>query len=371
MRTLILGAGFGGLTAAVELKRLAPDEEVMLVDERASFLMGTTKLWILDGRRRAGEGERAIADVARHGVRVVQARAESVDAQAKRARVGGQEIAYDRLVLALGARLAPEDVPGLAQHARNLYAKEGVAAFHEDLARLRGGRVLVLVTATPFKCPPAPYEAAMLAKRYLDARGVDAQVTIASPEPQPLPIAGKACGDEVRGWVEERGVRVLNGKQVARIEPSRAIFADGSEEPFDALAAVPPHKPPPLVAQLFAGWAPADAHTAATSLPDVWAVGDCNVVKLANGKPLVKAGVMAEGEASVVARRIAGDEDARFDGKGVCFLELGDGLATEVAGDFYATPNPIVAAKPPTKAALEAKRRFESERFAAWFGRSS
>ncbi len=367
MRTLILGAGFGGLEAATRLKRLRPDEDVVLVDERSTFLMGATKLWVLDGRRRAGEGERAIADVARHGVRVVQARAEAVDPAAKRARIGGADVAYDRLVLALGARLAPEEVPGLAQHARNLYAKEGVAALHGDLAALRGGKVLFLVTAMPFKCPPAPYEAAMLAKSFLERRGVRAEVAIASPEPQPIPIAGKECGDTIRGWVEERGVRVLNGKQVAHVEPGRVVFADGSKEAFDLLAAVPPHKPPPLVAQLFGGWAPADPATLATPLPDVWAVGDCNAVKLANGKPLVKAGVMAEGEGRVVAQRLAG-EDARFDGKGLCYLELGDGMGTEVAGDFYATPQPIVAAKPPSKASLEGKHRFEAERLERWFG---
>jgi sulfide:quinone oxidoreductase len=221
----------------------------------------------------------------------------------------------------------------------------------------------------PYKCPPAPYEAAMLAASFLARRGVRAEVAIASPEPQPLPIAGKECGDTVRSWVEERGVRVLNGRQVVEVLPGRVRFADGGEEPFDVLAVVPPHKPPPLVAQLFGGWAPADAATLATALPDVWAVGDCTVVKLANGKPLVKAGVMAEGEARVVARNLAaGETVARFDGKGSCFLELGEGLGVEVAGDFYATPQPIVAARPPSKASLEAKHRFEAERLARWFG---
>lgn len=378
--TLILGAGFGGLACAAELARLLPEgHRVTLVDEKDRFLMGTTKLWILDGRRRPGEGAHPVRGIERLGVRFVQGRVASLDPAARAVTVDGERLVADHLVLALGAALAPQAIPGLAESARNLYTPEGAAALHDDLARFPGGDVLFLVSSMPFKCPPAPYEAAMLAKAFLDARGVRAKVTLASPEPQPLPVAGPECGATVREWVTERGVELLSSHKPVAVDPARkeVRFENGATRRYDLLAAVPPHRAPQVLhdAGLVgdAGWVPVDPHTLATRFPGVWAIGDCTVVKLPNGKPLVKAGVMAEGEGLTVARNLAArvrgePEDARFDAKGGCFLELGGGLAVEVVGDFYATPDPIVAARPPSRASLEAKKAFEAERIARWLG---
>ena len=379
--TVILGAGFGGLACASELaRRLPPGHRVTLVDAKDRFLMGTTKLWLLDGRRAPGEGAHDVRGVERLGVRFLHARATRIDPAARLVELDeGGTLRADHLVLALGAALAPDALPGLADAARNLYSPEGAAALHGDLARFEGGDVLLLVASMPFKCPPAPYEAAMLAKAFLRRRGVDARVTLASPEPQPLPVAGPECGAAVRGWLSERGVEVLNGHKPVAVDPARreVRFENGATRRYDLLAAVPPHRAPALLrdAGLLgeSGWVPVDPHALTTRFPGVWAIGDCTAVKLANGKPLVKAGVMAEGEGLVVARNVAArvrgePEDARFDAKGGCFLELGDGLAVEIVGDFYAQPDPLVVARPPSKASLEAKKRFEAERIAHWLG---
>lgn len=349
-RVVVLGAGFGGLEVAHNLRGHA---RVTLVDQSETFLMGLAMLQRIDGRRKAGDGERAIARAAGATVDVMKARATKIDLQTKRVETSAGALDYDKLVIALGARLEP--VVG-----HNLYSPEGVGAFHRDLAKLgKGGRVLIAVSSMPFKCPAAPYEASILAKLYLDARGVEASVTIVSPEPHPLPVAGKACGDSVREWVEERGVRVING-----------TTADQLSETFDLVATVPHHKGPEILASsglaLEGGWLVVDRETLATSDPNVFGIGDCTLVKLLNGKPLTKAGVMAEAEGRVVARRILG-EDARFDGKGGCFLEMGRGEAAEIVGEFFAPNGPIVVAKSPSTETLRKKEAFEAERLARWF----
>lgn len=378
--TVILGAGFGGLACAAELAQaLPPGHRVTLVDEKPSFLMGTTKLWLLDGRRRLGEGEHAVRGIERLGVRFLQGRVTRLDPATRTVEVGAERLVADHLVIALGASLAPDALPGLAEGAHNLYTPQGAARAHEALAAFQGGDVLVLVSSMPFKCPPAPYEAAMLAKAFLEGRGVQARVSVASPEPQPLPVAGPECGATVREWLTERGVEALNGHKPVSVDPSRkeVRFENGVTRRYDLLVAVPPHRAPALLREAGlvdeSGWVPVDPATLATRVPGVWAIGDCTFVKLANGKPLVKAGVMAEGEGVTIARNIASSvrgepETARFDGKGGCYLELGRGEAVEVVGDFYATPNPIVVAKPPSKASLEGKKRFEAERIARWLG---
>lgn len=374
---VVLGAGPGGLTAATELASALPRGSVTLVDERDSFLMGLAKLAILDGRRTAATGRRMLRDVERHGVRFLQAKVESVDPATRTVRAGDETLRADHLVVALGTTLDAGGVPGLAEAGRNVYTTEGAAAFHRDLASFPGGEVLLVVHSTPFKCPPGPYEATMLTKAFLDRRGVDARVAIASPEPQPMPSAGPAAGEMVAGFLAERGITLLAGRTLREVDPHARIarFANGEERRFDLLAFVPRHRAPAALAGLVdaSGFVPVDARTLATGHAGVHAIGDCTLIKLANGKPLVKAGVMAEAEGRVVARNVldalAGrPPSAAFDGKGYCFLELGGGEGVQIEGDFYAMPAPDVRALPPSPAALQAKARFEEERLRRWFG---
>lgn len=367
---LILGGGFGGVSAAVRLRERAPAWDVVLVDAKERFRMGLAALRALDGRD-AGDG-RPLLGLARLGVRVVRGRVEAIDVAARRVRTDTAELAYDKLVVALGADLAPERVPGLPPEARNVYAVEGAAGLHADLQRLRGGRVLLVAPAMPWKCPPAPYEAACIAKGELRRRGVEAEVVLATPEPHPLPVFPPEVGASLRATVEARGVVVRNGLTLQGFDGRTAVFGDGTRLAFDALGLVPPHVPPPVVAPLAgpSGWIEVDASTLRTRHEDVYAVGDCTVLKLASGKPLPKAGVLAEGEGVVVADRIAG-ADARFDGRGTCFIELGDGTAIEGNGEFFAAPTPVMRAGAPTRDALAAKVAWERARLDAWFGPST
>ena len=249
---------------------------------------------------------------------------------------------------------------------------EGARAFHEDLAALEGGDVLVLVGGVPFRCPPAPYEAAMVARGVLDRRGVRARVTLATPEPQPMPIAGPEMGARVRALVESRGVALRFGAAVAGFGEREARFKDGSSLPFDALAVVPPHRAPAVLREAGlvgeSGFVPVDGAACATRHEGVWAVGDCASVPLPVGKPLPKAGVLAEAAALVVAENIARPGSARLDARGSCFIETGDGLAVEAHGHFSALPAPAFTAGEPSAGALAAKRAFERERLARWFG---
>jgi sulfide:quinone oxidoreductase len=372
--TLVLGAGFGGISAALELRRLAPEEPVTIVDASESFTMGLANLWALDGRAKGAEHTRPLAALARRGVRVVHADVERIDPGAMSVGTSRGELEAERIVVALGARADLGNASGVPKSARNLYALEGARALHDDLARLRGGRVVILVSSMPFKCPPAPYEAAALAKRFLSARGVDAEVVIATPEPHPLPVFPPEVGGMLKKLVEDRGVVVRNGAKIAGIREREIVFDDGSRLAFDALGLVPPHQLPAVASPLAgaSGWIEVDASALATRFANVWAVGDCTMLRLPVGKPIPKAGVLAEGEGLVVARNIASRlrgeaETAAFDGRGTCWIELGDGVAVEGRGEFFATPQPVMRASEPSREALRAKEAFARDRLASWF----
>jgi sulfide:quinone oxidoreductase len=373
---LVLGAGFGGIAAALEARRrLGTASRITLVDEGASFRMGLGNLWLLDGRRRPGEGGRPLHGLSARGIDVVRGRVEAINPAGKSAVVAGHTLAADALVIALGARLAPEATPGFG-HARNLYDEAGAAALGGDLARLEGGTVLVQVCGLPFRCPPAPYEAALLAAGVLRRRGIKAEVHLATPEPHPLPVAPPEVGARLLPLLEAAGVRYHPGCKPRRIGPGEVEWEEGGRLAFDLLAGVPVHKAPAAVEACGlagpSGFIPADPATLRTKADGVYAVGDVCAIPLPNGKLLPKAGTLAESQGHAAAAHLAatllGQPAQPFDGHGTCFIETGDGKAIPAAGDFYATPQPRFTFQDASAEGLRLKERFEAERLRDWFG---
>lgn len=355
---LVLGGGVGGIVVANALRqRLAAEHRVTVVDKRGEFVFAPSLLWLMVGQRRPAEITKDLRRMLRSGVAFVQAEVQGIEPDRGRVRASGQDLPYDYLVVALGADLAPDNLPGYADVAHNFFSLDGAARLWENLARFEKGRALVLVSSLPYKCPAAPYEAAMLLDDALRRRGIRSgcQVEVFTPEGLPMPVAGQAMGEAVVQMLAAKDIRFHPKHQVQRIEPAshELVFGDGTREPFDFLAAVPPHRAPAALkgSQLVsdAGWVQVDKHTLKTRFDNAFAVGDATMIMLANGKPLPKAGTFAHAEAEVVAERIAAaiqgvGTAAEFDGDGYCWIEAGGGSAGFASGQFYAEPDPLVPA---------------------------
>jgi len=379
-RTLILGGGFGGIAAGVELRRLlAPDHEVVLVDRKPAFAMGLRKLWELVGHATIDEGSRQRRLLEQHGIESIQAEITSIDAAGRSAETTAGTLSGDHLVVALGAVSRPDLVPGLVEHGHDVWAFAGVAAAAQVLADFDGGRIVVLVAGAPYPCPPAPYECALHVDELLRGRGVreHTELSVVTLQPILMPNAGRAGSDWMAEQLVTRGISCRVGAKVERVVAGRLAFADGSEQPFDLLIAVPPHLAPDVAATSGLagahGWITVDPGTLATSHPRVYAVGDATLIPLANGLPLPKAGVMAELQGLRVARAIAAEVSGLeppppFDGKGFCPIELGTRAAARVEGNWYATPEPIVTIDGPSAERAHDKAEFEREHLARWFG---
>lgn len=377
---LVLGGGVGGLTAANALrKRLDASHRVVLVDKRGEHLFAPSLLWLMVGQRRPGQLTRDLRTLVRPGVEVVRAAVREIDPERGRVRMDSQEMGYDALVVGLGADLAPDALPGFEAGAHNFFDLEGAAGLWRALRDFTGGRVVVAVSALPYKCPAAPYEAALLLDDALRRRGLRArsEVVVFTPEPLPMPVAGPVLGQAVVQLLEQRGIRLHPNRPLQAIDPERRelVFQDGAREPFDLLAAVPPHRPPEAIRQSplanEAGWVPVDKHSLRTRFERVYAVGDVATITLANGRPLPKAGVFAHAEALAVAETLAaelqGGAPARFDGLGYCWVELGAGQAAFAVGNFYAEPNPEIRLRAPGRLWHVGKVIFER----AWMGRGA
>ncbi len=326
------------------------------------------------GRRSREAITRPLTHLASLGIEVARGEVGAIDPARRAARVNRQELIGDHLVLALGAELAPEAVPGLAVAGINLYDPAGAERLHAARRELHAGRLIVLVSALPFKCPAAPYEAAMLLEADFRRRGLRESVAIdlytPEPEPGPMPSAGPEVSRQVRGMVEAKGIGYHPEHTVVEVDgASRTVlFTNGVQARFDLLVYVPPHRVPACAREASlcgaGGWVEVDRHTLATRFPGVLALGDMVGIPLASGKPLPKAGVFAQAQAEVVAHNLAavirGEPMARtFDGHGACFLETGDGRAGFGSGDFYAEPAPAVVMRPPGRLMHWVKAAYE------------
>lgn len=376
---LVLGGGVGGVVAAHRLRRRLPaTDRVVLVDREPQHLFQPSLLWVLTGAREPDRIQRPLARLGRKGIEVVQGDVTEIDPARRLIRAGGRELAGDALVISLGAELAPETIPGLAEGGHDLYTLKGAKAARDALRAFGGGRVVVLTAAPAYKCPAAPYEAAMLVHAALSRRlGTDAEVALYAAEPGPMGTAGPEVSAGVRAMVEGTGVVYHPGHQVAAVDATtrRITFADGTDAPYDLLLYVPPHRAPGALraAGLVgdAGWVRVDPHTLATAVPEVYAIGDATGIPIPSGKMLPKAGVFAHAQAEVVADNLAAAwagraPTARFDGTGACFIETGGGRAGYGSGDFYASPVPAMRLYRPAPWWHWGKVLFEKRWLAQW-----
>ena len=359
--TVILGGGIGGVAAANALRRRLPrSHEITVVDREATFTLAASLLWVMTGDRRPERVSRPLHVLQRKGIQVERGEIERIAPREGEVTVSGRVFRGDQLVVALGAEFALDAIPGLAASGHTFCTLDGATRLSSELARFRGGRIVVLTAAPAYKCPAAPYEAAMLIDALCRRRGIRnaVQLSLFSAEPGPMGVAGPEVSAAVRGMVEQKGIAYHPEHQIVRVDGRHVEFTNGARAEFDLLVYVPPIRPPRVLSDSGltdeSGWVRVDRHTMETRFPGVYAIGDVTMIPLGMGKPLPRAGVFAHGQAEVVAANIARavsgrGREARFDGHGSCFIETGDGKAGFGAGDFYAEPRPSVTVRRPRR----------------------
>lgn len=381
-QVVVLGAGVGGLSAADAVRSLIPQSDrVVVVDRAPQHVLGLSLPWVMRGWRKSENVVVTPSVLAQRGIDLIEDDVVSIDVADRRISLKDGELRYDALVLALGAVLNSDRIPGLREalktpRAGEYYTLAGAESLHGKLQSLEEGRVAVVVASTPFKCPAAPYEGALLISDLFTERGVRnaVQIDVYTPEVLPMPVAGPAVGKELVKLLEANNIGFHPQHSLELVDGAvgELRFVDGQHAIFDLLVAVPPHQAPPAVAAAgFSpqGWVPVDPRTLRTSTTGVWALGDVSSLALENGKPLPKAAVFAEGEAEAVAAGVArflGYEapEPWFQGKGHCWIDVGAGQAAKGAGDFMASPGPQVELFGPSLE-FHAEREAEERRWAA------
>ncbi|MDP8975855.1 MAG: NAD(P)/FAD-dependent oxidoreductase [Actinomycetota bacterium] len=378
-RVLILGGGFGGLAAATELRSTLPSgDEIVVVSASDRFFMGFAKLWDLAGVRPLDRGTRSLTALGDRAIRFVHAEVTAIDPGSVTVGTTSGDFSGDALLVALGTVPSPEHLELITGRGHNLYDAAALPAMHVALDSITSGRVLVAILGTPFKCPPAPYEAALVVDDRLRQRGVRGEVTVEvlTPQLMTLPAAGPDASRVLAGYLADQGIDLRHGHVVSGVEGEPpALRVGAGEELLDCsvLLGVPAEKAPTVVESSplagASGFIEPDRATLRTSYRGVYAAGDCTMVPTATAQ-VPKAGVLAATEGRVAARNIAADlyggEGAVFDGRGMCFLEVPGRRVAMLEGSFFTEPKPDVQLTEPTEANFERKQAYERDLLAEW-----
>ncbi len=373
-RVVVLGAGFGGLELATVLSEAIGDGlDLTLIDKNDSFVFGFSKLDLMFGRTTSEAVRLSYGRIAKRGVRFRQETIKAIDPVARRVTTNMETYNADVLVVALGADYDFTATPGLIEGGNEFYSIRGAERLRDVLSHFSKGRAIVGVTSAPFKCPPAPTEAALLLHDYLTARGVrsECDISYVVPFPAPIPPSPETSRALVAAFAE-RGIKFFPGRRVLSLDPRRrvAILDNGSEMPYDLFLGVPKHCVPEVVAKSGMtedGWIPVSPTNLKTRYPGVYAVGDVA------SADVPKAGMFAEGAARVAAASIiaelkGSEPPLDYDGRGSCYIEFGSGLVGRVDMNFLSGASPHGTFMEPSVGLADEKHRFAKMREARWFG---
>ncbi|HEX9826667.1 MAG TPA: FAD/NAD(P)-binding oxidoreductase [Flavobacteriaceae bacterium] len=354
---LVLGAGTGGIITAKELsKNIGGKTKILLFEREEKNVFAPSLLWLMVGKRKPKQVYKNTRKITGTGVEVIIGEIENVNPEIISVSVNGKEFIGDYMVISLGVEQITEH--NLNQYGHDFYTLDGATKFNEQLQNFKGGKIAVLVSALPFKCPAAPYEAAMLVESFIRKKGLTnkTEVSLYVPEPGPMGVAGKELSGAVRQMVEMKGINYFPEHQLTASTERTLTFNNGKIVEYDLMAFTPKHQCPSVIRETAlvgkSGWIEVNRNTMETNFPNVYAIGDITFIPLEMGKPLPKAGVFAHYQAETVAHNIAQqiagkNPDKTFNGDGQCFLEMGDGKAGYASGNFYGSPLPIVKMKTP------------------------
>ncbi len=347
-RVVVLGGGVGGTLVANLLdKSLGKDVHVTVVDPSGMHDYQPGYLYVALGETSGHWLSRDERTLLRGGVELAIEEAVRIDQDAQTVELGrGGSLPWDYLVIATGARLVHDAVPGLREGAHGFYSLPDAERLREALRTFKGGHVAVGIAGIPYKCPPAPIEFTFLVEEYLRKKGMRDRSSISLLSPLNRCFTIESASKLLQPILDERGVEVKTFFNVESVDPSAGVVdsLEGEKIEYDLLVLVPPHRGAQVVIDSGlgdpGGWLPTDRTTLQVGDHErIFGLGD------ATNLPISKSGSTAHFEAPVIASRIASfvrgsAPKANYGGRVMCFVETGNGKATSLRFDYENPPQP-------------------------------
>ncbi|HWI37871.1 MAG TPA: NAD(P)/FAD-dependent oxidoreductase [Burkholderiales bacterium] len=306
-RVVVIGAGYGGATAARHVRLWDPDISVTLVDRNAEFISCPVSNLVLGGNRTMADITRSYDGLRRRGVRVVSDEAVAIDAAKKTVTLAsGTALSYERLVVSPSVDFLYDELEGFAGQGRILDAwKAGpqTVALRRQLEAMPDGGVYVIsIPTAPYRCPPGPYERACQVAYYFKRAKLRSKVLIldANPDVTSKSALFKRAWQELYpGIVEYRP----NAKVIGVDAKAMTVRTEFDTVKGDVINVVPPQRAGDIARK--AGlithnnrWCDVDWRTMESkAVKDIHVLGDATLS--APGMP--KSGHMANAQGKVCA----------------------------------------------------------------------
>lgn len=359
---LILGGGVGGIVTANALRKLLPvNHKIILIEKNRIHSFAPSFLWLMTGQRSMDKISKDISSLLHKNIAIRNEEVLKIYPEEKYVMTDKEKINFDYLVVALGAELHRESLPGLTEDAHDYFTINGADKLWTALDTFSKGKIAIVIASLPYKCPAAPYEGAMLISHYFSRKGIrnDVEISLYTPEPLPMPVAGPQLGESVKQILESKKIKYFPLHKIYEVDGTKKelLFEGNGSYAYDMLIVIPPHKAPSVILHSSLagenGWIPVDRSTLQTKFQNVYAIGDNTSLSIpGRWKPevpmmLPKAGVFAHLQAEVVAKRISDEvkgikPEKIFCGDGFCMLEAGEDVAGLAYGNFFGEPAPDV-----------------------------
>ncbi|HEX7058653.1 MAG TPA: FAD-dependent oxidoreductase [Solirubrobacterales bacterium] len=334
-RVVVLGGGFGGLETAFDLRLLAGDRaDIALVSDCDYFLFKPNSIYVPFGLDPEKLKVPLAKPAARKGIELIEAKAHGIDADARRVEVDDRSIPYDFLVVATGADMRAEEIPGLVEHAISpwtpvdmLHLRAGFQGLLDAAGARERRRVLFLVPPNN-KCAGPLYEIALMLETWLRRKGARENTEIAwtTFEESYIQAFGPRLHEVVAGEFERRGIEGHADWIVERVEEDSVEYANGERLGYDLLVSFPPY----IASTPFEGLKTDDRGFLRTDLPsrrlvdhpEVFAVGDAGDFPV---KQAFLAFLQADAAAAhISAELLGGLPQQSFDPISMCVMEQFD-----------------------------------------------
>jgi sulfide:quinone oxidoreductase len=355
---VILGAGTAGTMMANHLHHQLkhPDWEITIIDEREEHHYQPGYLFLPFDIYAPEDIIKTIEEFIPKDVKLVKNKINRIlPADNKIELTGGVEIAYDILIIATGAKIAPEETEGMQgsewqKSVFDFYTFEGALALRNKLRDWEGGKLVVHITEMPIKCPVAPLEFAFLADSFFKHKHMRDKVEITYVTPLSGAFTKPKATEALEHLLHEKGINIEPDFAIEKVDNERKEIVDygGKIIPFDLLVTVPTNKGDALMERSGMG---DDLNYVPTHKATLQSIDHKNIFVLgdASNIPASKAGSVAHFEAEIltdnILRFVHGEPlKEEFDGHANCFIETGNGKALLI--DFNYTHEPVEGSFP-------------------------
>lgn len=355
---VILGAGTAGTMMANhlshELKKA--DWQISIIDEKEEHHYQPGYLFLPFDIYTPEDIIKSIEEFIPKHANLVKGKIDKVIPKENRVKMAdGRELNYDILIVATGAKIAPEETEGMKgsewhKSVFDFYTFDGSLALRNKLRDWKGGKLVVHITEMPIKCPVAPLEFAFLADSFFKHKHMRDKVEITYVTPLSGAFTKPKATEALEHLLEEKHIKIESDFAIEQVDNEKKEIVDygGRAIPFDILVTVPTNKGDEVMERSGMGddlnYVPTNKATLQSKeYANVFVLGDASNI------PASKAGSVAHFEAEIltenILRYIKGEPlKEEFDGHANCFIETGNGKALLI--DFNYTHEPVEGSFP-------------------------